>query len=281
MSVKNYNPTSPGRRISSVADFSILTKKKPEKNLTVGKKSSGGRAQGKITVRHRGGGHKRKLRILDWYSSPTKQTVTAKVIAIEYDPNRSAYIALIATERGEKKYILAPEGLQMDQKIYVSQDTIDIAVGNRAPLGNIPAGSVIHNIELFPGQGGKVVRSAGTLATLLSLEGEYAHVRLPSGEVRIFAKDCTATIGQVSNTDHRHVRRGKAGRMRWLGIRPTVRGKAMKPVDHPHGGGEGGSPIGMKRPKTPTGKPALGVKTRKQHKKSNRFILKPRARKVS
>lgn len=282
MPSKYYKPTSPGRRNSSVEDFSTITKHKPEKSLLISKKSSGGRnAQGKITVRHRGGQHKRKIRLIDWYLLPKEQTITANVVAIEYDPNRSARIALVVTEKGEKKYMLAPEGLQKDQKIYLSQETVDVTPGNRAKLGNIPAGTLVHSIELFPGQGGKIVRAAGAVATLLTHEGEHAHVRLPSGEVRMFSKDCAATVGQVSNIDHWHTRRGKAGRMRWLGIRPTVRGKAMNPIDHPHGGGEGGSPIGMKRPKTPTGKPALGVKTRNQHKKSSQFILKSRARKAS
>ncbi|OGY84240.1 MAG: 50S ribosomal protein L2 [Candidatus Kerfeldbacteria bacterium RIFCSPHIGHO2_12_FULL_48_17] len=275
MSIKTHKPTTPGRRKSSGHDFSGLSRVKPMKSLLVTRKRMGGRnAQGKITVRHHGGGHKRMIRLIDW--NPASDSKQAEVKTIEYDPNRSARIALIAYPDGTRKYILASDGLKPGQKITVSPEKIDVQVGNRLKLEFIPAGTAIHNLELEPGKGGKIVRSAGSSAVLMSQEGEFAQVKMPSSEIRIFSKNCMATIGQVSNPDHRNVRLGKAGRMRWLGVRPTVRGKVMNPVDHPHGGGEGRNPIGLKQPKTAQGKRAMGVKTRSHTKKSAKFILKRR-----
>lgn len=275
MAVRVYKPTSPGRRKSSVADFRGLTKKEPEKSLIVMKMKKGGRNnQGKITTRHRGGGTRRYYRIVDFKRK--KYDVPAKVIAIEYDPNRSARIALVQYEDEEKAYIIAPLELSIGDTIISSQSKYDIQPGNRLCLKDIPVGTLIHGLEITPGRGAQLVRSAGNAAQLMALDGEKVHVRLPSGEVRLFRSTCMATIGQVGNTDHKHIRWGKAGRRRHLGWRPSVRGKAMNPVDHPHGGGEGNQPIGLKGPKTPQGKPALGLRTRKKKKYSNNVILKRR-----
>ncbi|MFZ5897677.1 MAG: 50S ribosomal protein L2 [Bacillota bacterium] len=275
MATKKFKPTSPGRRFVTVSDFAEITVTEPEKSLLEPLKKTGGRnAQGRLTVRHHGGGHKRKYRIIDFKRD--KDGIPAKVVSIEYDPNRSANIALVSYADGEKRYILAPVGLQVGQTIISGPDA-DIKVGNALPLRNIPAGTLIHNLEYYPGQGAKVVRSAGGAAQLMAKEGDYAHVRLPSGEVRLFSMDCKATIGQVGNLEHENITIGKAGRNRWLGIRPTVRGVVMNPVDHPHGGGEGRSPIG-RAPVTPWGKPALGAKTRKKNKASDKLIVKRRSK---
>ncbi|MBI4268373.1 50S ribosomal protein L2 [Candidatus Uhrbacteria bacterium] len=275
MAVKLYKPTSPGRRISSVADFSELTKKEPEKSLIVMKKQKSGRNnQGKITVRHRGGGVKRYIRLVDFRR--TAYDVPAKVTAIEYDPNRSARLALLEYPNGSKAYIIAPLELKVGEHVLSSQQQAEIKVGNRLTLEHIPVGMMVHALELQPGQGGKLIRSAGIAARLMAVEGGHAQVKLPSGEIRVFSSKCMATIGQIGNPDHRHVRWGKAGRLRLKGWRPSVRGKAMNPVDHPHGGGEGNQPIGLKNPKTPSGRPALGLRTRKKKKYSNKFILKRR-----
>jgi large subunit ribosomal protein L2 len=275
MATKKYKPTSPGRRFVTVSDFQEITAVEPEKSLLRPLKKKGGRnLQGRITVRHRGGGHKRRYRVIDFKRD--KDGVPGKVATIEYDPNRSANIALIHYADGEKRYIIAPAGLRVGQTV-VSGPEADIKVGNALPLRNIPAGVLIHNLELYPGQGGKVIRSAGGAAQLMAKEGDYAHVRLPSGEVRLFHLDCRATVGQVGNVEHENIITGKAGRTRWLGIRPTVRGVVMNPVDHPHGGGEGRSPIG-RNPVTPWGKPALGAKTRKKKKASDRLIVKRRSK---
>jgi large subunit ribosomal protein L2 len=239
--------------------------------IQIHKKQSGRNNQGKITVRHRGGGVKRYYRIVDFFRK--KFDVRATVSAIEYDPNRSSRIALLRYADGEKSYIIAPNGLKVGETIISSQSKIEVKVGNRGSFAYIPVGTMIHNIELFPGQGGKLVRTAGGAGRLMSVEGDSALVKLPSGEVRMFSKNCMATIGDVGNADHQHVRYGKAGRKRLLGWKPTVRGKAMNPVDHPHGGGEGNQPVGLKHPKTPQGKPALGVRTRRKKKWSNRFIV--------
>ncbi len=273
MGIKIYKPTSPGRRGMSGIDFSVLTKKEPEKSLLVPLRKKGGRNnQGKITVRHRGGGAKRKLRLIDFKRD--KIGVPGKVAAIEYDPNRSAHIALIHYADGEKRYILAPLGLKVGDKVMSGEDA-EIKVGNALPLKSIPLGTQIHNIELQRGRGGQLVRGAGTAAVLMSKEEEYALVRLPSGEIRRIRLECFATIGQVGNVEHDSIDLGKAGRKRWLGWRPTVRGSAMTPRDHPHGGGEGRAPIGLPGPKTPWGKPALGVKTRR-NKRTDRMIVKRR-----
>ncbi|EIV99766.1 50S ribosomal protein L2 [Thermoanaerobacter thermohydrosulfuricus] len=274
MGIKSFKPTSPGRRQMTVLTFEEVTKDKPEKSLVVTLTKSGGRnVYGRITVRHRGGGHKRKYRIIDFKRD--KDGVPGKVAAIEYDPNRTAYIALIHYLDGEKRYIIAPYGLKVGD-IVESGENVDIKVGNALPLRNIPVGTIIHNIELIPGKGGQLVRAAGTAAQLMAKEGDYVQVRMPSGEIRLIKADCRATIGQVSNLDHENVKIGKAGRSRWLGRRPTVRGSAMNPVDHPHGGGEGKAPIGHPGPLTPWGKPALGYKTRKKGKASDKFIIKRR-----
>ena len=273
MALKIHKPTSPGRRGMSGLDFSGLTKKKPEKSLTVPLRKKGGRNnQGRITVRHRGGGVKRKYRIIDFKRD--KADVPGKVIAIEYDPNRSANIALIQYVDGEKRYILAPLGLSIGAEI-MSGEKAEVKVGNALPLRIIPAGTMIHNLELQPGRGGQIVRSAGTAAQLMAKEAGYALVRLPSKCIRRIRLECTATVGQVGNIDHDSVNLGKAGRKRLLGRRPTVRGSAMNPCDHPHGGGEGRSPIGFPGPKTPWGKPAFGVKTR-SNKRTDNLILKRR-----
>ncbi|MCR4419463.1 MAG: 50S ribosomal protein L2 [Clostridia bacterium] len=273
MPVKAYKPTSPGIRQKTVVDYGELTRKEPEKQLVRPlKKHAGRNFQGRITVRHRGGGTKRFYRLIDFRRD--KDGVPGRVAALEYDPNRSAHIALIHYVDGEKRYILAPHGLVVGDRIE-SGEKADIRVGNALPLRNIPVGTVIHNIELKPGKGGQLARSAGSSAQLMAKEGDYAHIRLPSGEVRLVHLDCKATIGQVGNVDHENVVIGKAGRKRWLGIRPTVRGVVMNPVDHPHGGGEGKAPIG-RHPVTPWGKPALGVKTRKKNKPSDKMIVKRR-----
>jgi large subunit ribosomal protein L2 len=271
MPVRQYKPTSPGRRLSSVADFSELTKKEPEKSLIVIKKRTGGRnAQGKITTRHRGGGAKRFLRVIDFKRD--KYDIPGRVIALEYDPNRSARLALVEYEDGDKRYILQGDGLKVGDTVLSSKQKIEAKISNSMPLGYIPPGSFVHNIEIVPGGGGKMVRSAGCGAQFIGVEGKYAHLKMPSSEVRMVLKECSASVGLTGNVDHWLVRLGKAGRKRWLGRRPEVRGKAMNPVDHPHGGGEGRSPIGLVHPKTPWGKPALGVKTRKRQL-SNKFII--------
>ncbi|MDH5695331.1 MAG: 50S ribosomal protein L2 [Dehalococcoidia bacterium] len=275
MALKIYRPTSPGRRGMSGSTFEEITKTEPEKSLLVPlKKRAGRNSQGRITVRHRGGGAKRRLRIIDFKRD--KFGVPGKVAAIEYDPNRSARIALIYYADGEKRYILAPSDLSVGDTINSGSDAV-VKSGNALPLKLIPAGTLIHNIELEVGRGGQLVRSAGAAAQLMAKEGEYALVRLPSGEVRRIRNDCLATIGQLGNVDHQGIDFGKAGRKRWLGWRPTVRGSAMNPRDHPHGGGEGRAPIGLPGAKTPWGKPALGYRTRK-HKASDRLIVKRRGK---
>jgi large subunit ribosomal protein L2 len=275
VALKVYRPTSPGRRGMTGSTFEEITKSEPEKSLLLPLKKKAGRSsQGKITVRHRGGGAKRMLRILDFKRD--KAGVPGKVATIEYDPNRSANIALICYADGEKRYILAPLGLNVGDSIK-SGDDADVKLGNTLPLKLIPSGTLIHNIELNRGRGGQLVRSAGAAAQLVVKEGEYALVRLPSSEVRRIRSECLATIGQVGNVDHQNIKLGKAGRKRWLGWRPTVRGSAMNPCDHPHGGGEGRSPIGKPGPKTPWGKPALGYRTRKA-KASDQMIVKRRGK---
>jgi large subunit ribosomal protein L2 len=275
MSIKSYKPTTPGRRHASVVDTSHLSKKRPEKNLLVSKKRPAGRNnKGKITVRHRGGGHKRFVRIIDNIRQHHNDQAT--VMALEYDPNRTAHLALVQYPDGDKRYIVAPEGLKVGDKVLSSPERAEIKIGNRLPLSKLPIGIMVYDLEIQPGSGAQMVRSAGAGAIIQALEGDYAQIKLPSGEVRLFHKDCCATIGQVSNVDHFNIRLGKAGKKRWMGIKPSVRGKAMNPVDHPHGGGEGHNPIGMKHPKTPWGKPALGVRTRKAGKYSDKFIVKKR-----
>ncbi len=272
MGIRVYKPTSSARRFMSVLTFEEITKKKPEKSLTEHlKKHSGRNSQGKITVRHQGGGNKKTYRIIDFKRD--KKDIPAKVTAIEYDPNRSAFIALLTYADGEKRYILAPLDLKVGDKVLAGENA-DIKPGNTLPLRSIPVGTLIHNVEIKPGKGGQLVRSAGLSAQLMAKEGAFAQVRLPSGEVRKIPMDACATIGTVGNTDHENVRVGKAGRTRHMGIRPTVRGVVMNPCDHPHGGGEGKSPVGMPAPVTPWGKPALGYKTRKHKKYSNRLIVK-------
>ena len=277
MAIKKYKPTSPARRQMTVSTFEEITKKTPERSLLEPLKSNAGRnSYGRITVRHRGGGTKRKYRVIDFKRD--KRDMKANVIAIEYDPNRSANIALVQYEDGEKRYIIAPVDLHVGDVIECSA-TADIRPGNALPIANIPVGTVIHNIELMPGKGAQLVRAAGNSAQLMAKEGKYAQVRLPSGEVRMIRLDCIATIGQVGNIDHENISIGKAGRKRHMGWRPTVRGVVMNPNDHPHGGGEGKSPIGMPSPVTPWGKPALGYKTRKNKKASTKFIVKRRNQK--
>lgn len=274
MAVKKFNPTTPSRRNMTMPTFEEITTNEPEKSLLVDLKKSGGRNnQGKITVRHHGGGAKQKYRIIDFKRN--KDSIAAKVATIEYDPNRSAYIALVVYADGEKRYILAPVGLKVGDVI-VSGPDADIKVGNTLPIKNIPVGTVIHNVELTAGKGGQLVRSAGASAQLMAKEGDYATLRLPSGEMRMVRIECRATIGTVSNLTHEIVNLGKAGRKRNMGWRPTVRGSVMNPNDHPHGGGEGKSPIGHPGPLTPWGKPALGYKTRKHKKYSDRLIVKKR-----
>jgi large subunit ribosomal protein L2 len=277
MGIKGFKPTSPAVRHMTVSTFEEITKKKPEKSLVVAlKKFSGRNNSGKITVRHRGGGNKKKYRIIDFKRN--KDHIPATVSAIEYDPNRSANIALLTYVDGEKRYIIAPNKLQVGDVI-VSGEGEDIKVGNAMPLKNIPVGTTIHNIELKSGKGAQLVRSAGNSAQLMAKEGDYAQVRLPSSEVRMVRIECRATIGQVGNIDHENITIGKAGRKRHMGFRPTVRGSVMNPNDHPHGGGEGRAPIGRPSPVTPWGKPALGYKTRKKNKASDKFIVRPKKRK--
>ncbi len=271
MPVKIYRPTSPGRRDMSVSTFETITRTKPERSLTVSLNKKGGRNnQGRITVRHRGGGHKRRYRIIDFRRE--RWGAPARVTSIEYDPNRSARIALLSYEDGEKRYIVAPLGVQVGD-VLESGPNADIRPGNALPIRNIPPGTQIHNIELYPGRGAQLVRSAGVSAQLVAKEGPRAQVRLPSGEVRYIEMDCLATVGQVSNPDHSNISLGKAGRRRWMGIRPSVRGVAMDPASHPHGGGEGRSPIGMPGPKTPWGQPALGKRTRR-NKRTGKYIVR-------
>ncbi|NLO36767.1 MAG: 50S ribosomal protein L2 [Clostridiaceae bacterium] len=274
MAVKSFNPTSPARRQMTVADFSEISSKAPEKNLLAKRSKTGGRnSYGRITVRHIGGGNRRKIRVIDW--KRTKDNVPATVKALEYDPNRTAYLALIQYADGEKAYILAPGGLKVGDHV-VSGPGSDIVAGNAMPLDSIPVGTIIHNIEMKPGKGSQMVRTAGAGAQLMAKEGAYAQVRLPSGEVRMVSINCRATIGSVGNSEHENINIGKAGRKRHLGVRPTVRGVVMNPVDHPHGGGEGKSPIGMPSPVTPWGVPTLGKKTRNRKKPSDKYIVKRR-----
>ncbi|MBN1775100.1 MAG: 50S ribosomal protein L2 [Oscillospiraceae bacterium] len=274
MPVKEYNPTSPARRQMSVTDFSVLSDKKPEKALLVSAKKTGGRnSYGRITVRHIGGGNRRKIRVIDWKRN--KDQVPAKVQSIEYDPNRTAFIALLQYADGAKSYILAPHGLSVGDSVE-SGTAADIVVGNALPIENIPVGTMIHSIELKPGKGAQMVRTAGAGAQLMAKEGKYAQIRLPSGEVRMVSVLCRATIGKVGNVEHENVSLGKAGRKRHMGVRPTVRGVAMNPCDHPHGGGEGKAPIGMPGPVTPWGVPTLGKKTRNKRKLSGKYIVKGR-----
>jgi large subunit ribosomal protein L2 len=276
MPVKVYKPTSPGRRGMSVATFEEITRTTPEKGLVAPRKQNAGRNnQGRITVRHRGGGHKRRYRVIDFKRD--KDNIPATVSSIEYDPNRTARIALLVYADGEKRYILAPVGMQVGDTV-MSGPEAEIRVGNALPIYRIPLGTQVHNIELEAGKGGQLVRSAGTSAQVVAKEGAYSQIRLPSGEVRFINQNCVATIGQVSNADHSNIVLGKAGRKRWMGIRPTVRGSAMDPNSHPHGGGEGASPIGMPGPKTPWGKPALGAKTRK-NKRTDKYIARGRRQK--
>ncbi|MCL6454766.1 MAG: 50S ribosomal protein L2 [Alicyclobacillus sp.] len=274
MGIKKYRPTSPGRRFMSVSTFEEITTDTPEKSLLAPlSKRAGRNHQGKITVRHHGGGHKRQYRIIDFKRN--KDGVPAKVATIEYDPNRSARIALLHYVDGEKRYILAPHGLKVGDRV-VSGPDADIRVGNALPLANIPVGTVVHNIELKPGKGGQLARAAGASAQLMAKDGEYATLRLASGEMRLVRSECRATIGQVGNLDHENVNIGKAGRSRWLGKRPTVRGVVMNPVDHPHGGGEGKAPVGRKSPMSPWGQPTLGKKTRKKNHPTDKYIVRRR-----
>lgn len=274
MAIKKYKPITPGQRGMTVSAFEEITKKTPEKALTVTiKKHAGRNVRGKITVRHRGGGYRHKYRIIDF--KRRKDDIPGKVAAIEYDPNRTANIALINYLDGEKRYILAPQNLRVGDVIVSGADA-DIKIGNALPIKNIPLGTIIHNIELQPGRGGQMVRSAGNSAQLMAKEGDYAQVRLPSGEVRKVRLECRATIGELGNADHENIKIGKAGKKRHMGIRPTVRGSVMNPNDHPHGGGEGRAPIGRSGPVTPWGKPALGYKTRKKKKASDKLIVKKR-----
>ena len=274
MGIKTYNPYTPSRRQMTGSDFSEITKAAPEKSLTVSlQKKSGRNNQGKITVRHHGGGSRRKYRIIDF--KRRKDGVPAKVTAIEYDPNRTANIALICYADGEKAYILAPEGLKVGMKVMNGPEA-EVRIGNCLPLTEIPVGTLVHNIELYPGKGGQMVRSAGNAAQLMAKEGKYATLRLPSGEMRMVPIICRATVGTVGNGEHSLINIGKAGRKRHMGIRPTVRGSVMNPNDHPHGGGEGKTGIGRPGPSTPWGKPALGLKTRKKNKQSNKLIVRRR-----
>ena len=274
MANKTFKPTTPARRNMTVPGFEEITKKTPEKSLiTVLKKHAGRNNTGKITVRHQGGGNRIKYRIIDFKKNI--QDVPAKVLGIEYDPNRSAYIALLQYETGEKTYSIAPVGLSTGDTV-VNSPNADIKVGNVLPIANIPVGTVIHNIELYPGKGAQLVRSAGVFAQLMAKENGVAQVRLPSGEVRIVRLDCKATIGQVGNTEHENIKIGKAGKKRRMGIRPTVRGSVINPCDHPHGGGEGRAPIGRPTPVTPWGKPTIGYKTRNKKARTNKFIVKRR-----
>ena len=274
MGIKSYNPYTPSRRNMTGSDFSEITKKTPEKSLLdVKRKNAGRNNQGKITVRHQGGGNRQKYRVIDFKRN--KDDIPAKVIGIEYDPNRTANIALLSYADGTKSYILAPEGLT-DGMTVMSGENAEVRVGNTLPLANIPIGTMVHNIELYPGKGGQMVRAAGNAAQLMAKEGKYATLRLPSGEMRLVLLNCRATIGIIGNGDHSLVKIGKAGRKRHMGIRPTVRGSVMNPNDHPHGGGEGKAPVGRPGPSTPWGKPALGLKTRNKHKASNKLIIRRR-----
>ena len=274
MAIKSYKPTSPSRRQMTVTDYSELSKVAPEKSLLASlDKKAGRNSYGRITVRHRGGGNRRKYRIIDFKRD--KQGMNATVLTLEYDPNRSSFIALVQYEDGEKRYIIAPYGLKVGDVVRAGSDA-DIKPGNALALADIPVGTFIHNLELYPGKGAQLVRAAGNMAQLMFKEDEYALVRLPSGEMRKIAAECMATIGQVGNIDHENVNLGKAGRTRHKGIRPTVRGSVMNPNDHPHGGGEGKSPVGRPGPVTPWGKPALGYKTRATHNRSDKFIVKRR-----
>ncbi|MDK2867043.1 MAG: large subunit ribosomal protein [Clostridiales bacterium] len=274
MGIRGYKPTSPALRQMTVSTFEEVTKKQPEKSLVVTiKKNSGRNNQGKITVRHRGGGATKKYRIIDF--KRLKDDVPAKVVAVEYDPNRSANIALLSYADGDKRYILHPNGLKVGD-VVISGEQVDIKVGNAMPLMNMPVGTIVHNIEMKPGKGAQLVRAAGNSAQLMAKEGKHALLRLPSGETRLVRKECRATVGQVGNIDHENITIGKAGRKRHMGIRPTVRGSVMNPNDHPHGGGEGRSPVGRPSPMTPWGKPALGYKTRKKNKHSDKYIVSKR-----
>ena len=274
MAVKTFNPTSPAVRQMAVADYSVLTKKAPEKSLlTTAKKHAGRNSYGRITVRHQGGGNRRKIRIIDW--KRTRDGVPAVVKAIEYDPNRTAYLALIQYQDGQKSYILAPNGIKVGHKIESGADA-DILPGNVIPLSAIPVGTVICCVEMNPGAGAQLVRTAGSSAQLMAKEGDYAQVRLPSGEVRMISLKCRAMIGEIGNAEHENVKLGKAGKSRHLGIRPSVRGVVMNPNDHPHGGGEGKSPVGLPGPVTPWGVPTLGKKTRNKKKQSNKYIVRSR-----
>ncbi|MBN1317836.1 MAG: 50S ribosomal protein L2 [Anaerolineales bacterium] len=275
MAVKTYRPTSPGRRDMTGPTFEEITRVQPERSLLQPVKNRAGRNfRGKITVRHRGGGHKRRYRVIDFKRN--KFGIKARVESIEYDPNRSARIALLSYVDGEKRYIIAPLGVRVGDELMSGLD-VEIRPGNTLPISGIPLGTQIHNIELQEGRGGQMVRSAGTSAQLLAKEGDYAHVRLPSGEVRLVRQACLATVGQVGNVDHGNIKLGKAGRKRWKGFRPTVRGSAMTPRDHPHGGGEGRSPIGMPGPKSPWGKPTLGARTRR-NKRTSKYIVRRRGK---
>ena len=274
MAIKSFKPTTPSRRQMTVTDYSSLSKVAPERSLLESLKTGSGRnSYGRITVRHRGGANRRKYRIIDFKRD--KANVPATVLTLEYDPNRSAHIALLQYEDGEKRYIIAPNGLKVGDTV-VSGEGADIKPGNALPLANIPVGTFIHNVELYPGKGAQLARAAGIMAQLMAKEGNYALIRLPSGELRNVPIECMATIGQVGNIDHENVTIGKAGRKRHMGIRPTVRGSVMNPCDHPHGGGEGRAPIGRPGPVTPWGKPALGYKTRSKHNRSDKFIVKRR-----
>ncbi len=274
MAIKKYKPTSPGRRFMSVAAFDEITAEAPEKSLLEAlPKRAGRNHQGKITTRHRGGGHKRQYRVIDFKRE--KDGIPGRVATIEYDPNRSARIALIHYVDGEKRYILAPVGLKVGDMIHSGPEA-DIKPGNALPLSAIPVGTVVHNVELKPGKGGQLARAAGAEAQLLAKDGDYVQLRLSSGEVRMVRKECRASVGQVGNLDHENVNLGKAGRSRWLGLRPTVRGVVMNPNDHPHGGGEGRAPIGRKSPMSPWGKPTLGKKTRKKNHVTDKYIVRRR-----
>lgn len=275
MPLKKYKPTSPGRRDMTGSTFEEITRAEPTRSLLTNKRKRGGRnSSGRVTVRHRGGGHKRRYREIDFRRD--KHGIPARIDSIEYDPNRSARIALLVYADGEKRYIIAPLGLRVGDKVMSGPDA-DVRVGNTLPIRSIPVGSLVHNVELLPGRGGQLARAAGTSAQLVAKEGTYAQVRLPSGEVRRIHENCMATVGQVGNTDHGNIKLGKAGRRRWMGWRPSVRGTAMDPNSHPHGGGEGRSPIGMPGPKTPWGKPAMGKRTR-HNKRTDQFIVRRRGK---
>ena len=276
MTIKSYNPYTPSMRNRSVLNFSDLTKIKPEKKLTIANHRANGRNnRGQITIRHKGGGHKRLYRLIDFQRN--KYNVLGKIATVEYDPNRNVNIALVHYEDGEKRYILHPENLKIGSSIISAHKNIALSIGNAFPLSEIPLGTDVHNVELVPGKGGQLIRAAGASAKILAKENDFVVLRLCSKEIRLLNKDCFATIGKLSNSDIYNVTIGKAGRNRWLGIRPSVRGSAMNPIDHPHGGGEGRSPIGKARPLTPWGKPALGLKTRKKKNRSSVFIIRRRS----